>query len=83
MILVALAAAALFSAPEIPKDRGYAVQGIREGLYWVTDGAYNRRANLTEGAARAPNACRRRPPSGMRDGRVAPGATEAHANVVR
>ena len=41
MIPVALAAAALFSAPEIPKDRGYAVQEIRDGLYWITDGAYN------------------------------------------
>src|SRR5262249_33411718 len=41
MIPAALAAAALFTAPEIPKDKGYAVQEIRGGLYWVTDGAYN------------------------------------------
>ena len=41
MIPVALAAAALFAAPEIPRDKGYAVQEIRDGLYWVTDGAYN------------------------------------------
>jgi glyoxylase-like metal-dependent hydrolase (beta-lactamase superfamily II) len=41
VIPVALAAAALFSAPEIPKDKGYAVQEIRDGLYWITDGAYN------------------------------------------
>jgi len=25
---------------EIPKDRGYLVQEIRDGLYWLTDGAY-------------------------------------------
>jgi len=31
VIPVALVAAALFSAPEIPKDGGYAVQEIRDG----------------------------------------------------
>src|SRR5262252_10861387 len=28
------------AAPEIPKDKGYLVQEIRGGLYWLTDGAY-------------------------------------------
>jgi len=41
MAALALATAALFAAPEIHKDNGYAVQEIRGGLYWVTDGAYN------------------------------------------
>ena len=28
------------SAPEIPRDKGYLVSEIRDGLYWLTDGAY-------------------------------------------
>src|SRR5215468_10056629 len=28
------------AAPEIPKDKGYFVKEIRDGLYWLTDGAY-------------------------------------------
>jgi glyoxylase-like metal-dependent hydrolase (beta-lactamase superfamily II) len=28
------------TAPEIPKDKGYFVKEIRDGLYWLTDGAY-------------------------------------------
>ena len=39
MIILALFAALI--APVIPKEKGYAVQEIRAGLYWVTDGAYN------------------------------------------
>jgi|SRR5215831_4613545 len=27
--------------PAIPPEKGYVVQEIRDGLYWVTDGAYN------------------------------------------
>jgi len=30
----------LHSAPEIPRDEGYFVREIRDGLYWLTDGAY-------------------------------------------
>jgi glyoxylase-like metal-dependent hydrolase (beta-lactamase superfamily II) len=30
----------LVSVPEIPKDKGYFVTEIRDGLYWLTDGAY-------------------------------------------
>lgn len=29
------------SVPRIPPERGYFVQEIRDGLYWVTDGLYN------------------------------------------
>jgi glyoxylase-like metal-dependent hydrolase (beta-lactamase superfamily II) len=29
------------AAPSIPPDKGYRVEEIRDGLYWVTDGAYN------------------------------------------
>lgn len=29
------------SVPTIPPEKGYLVQEIREGLYWVTDGLYN------------------------------------------
>lgn len=29
------------SAPKIPPEKGYFVQEIRGGLYWVTDGLYN------------------------------------------
>src|SRR5215831_6663035 len=28
------------AAPEIPRDKGYFVSEIRDGLYWLTDGAY-------------------------------------------
>lgn len=35
-----LALASLASAP-IPADKGYRVEEIRDGLFWVTDGAYN------------------------------------------
>jgi len=28
-------------APAIPQDKGYLVEEIRDGLYWVTDGEYN------------------------------------------
>jgi len=28
------------NAPEIPRDKGYLVKQIRDGLYWLTDGAY-------------------------------------------
>jgi glyoxylase-like metal-dependent hydrolase (beta-lactamase superfamily II) len=38
---LAIVLAGLFSAPEIPRESGYAVQEIRGGLYWITDGAYN------------------------------------------
>jgi glyoxylase-like metal-dependent hydrolase (beta-lactamase superfamily II) len=31
----------LFGAPAIPPEKGYFVQEIRGGLYWVTDGLYN------------------------------------------
>ena len=27
--------------PEVPKDKGYIVKEIRDGLYWVGDGSYN------------------------------------------
>lgn len=27
--------------PRIPPAKGYLVEEIRDGLYWVTDGAYN------------------------------------------
>lgn len=30
----------LTRVPEIPKDKGYFVGEIRDGLYWLTDGAY-------------------------------------------
>ena len=30
-----------FSPPAIPPDKGYFVQEIRGGVYWVTDGLYN------------------------------------------
>src|SRR5258708_36325342 len=30
----------LVSVPEIPKDKGYFVTEIRDGCYWLTDGAY-------------------------------------------
>jgi glyoxylase-like metal-dependent hydrolase (beta-lactamase superfamily II) len=33
--------ATLFAAPAIPPEKGYFVQEIRGGLYWVTDGLYN------------------------------------------
>jgi hypothetical protein len=26
--------------PAVPQDRGYLVEEIRDGLYWVTEGAY-------------------------------------------
>ncbi len=26
--------------PTIPQDKGYLVQEIKDGLYWVTDGSY-------------------------------------------
>jgi len=39
--MLAIALAGLFSPPEIPRESGYAVQEIRDGLYWITDGAYN------------------------------------------
>lgn len=29
------------TAPTISPDKGYAVQEIRDGIYWVSDGAYN------------------------------------------
>jgi len=32
---------ARFSPPAIPPDKGYFVQEIRGGVYWVTDGLYN------------------------------------------
>src|SRR5499433_108296 len=28
------------AAPEIPKDKGYFVKEVKDGLYWLTDGAY-------------------------------------------
>src|SRR5438045_8904415 len=31
---------ARFSPPAIPPDKGYFVQEIRGGVYWVTDGLY-------------------------------------------
>lgn len=33
--------ATVASAPKIPPEKGYFVQEIRGGLYWVTDGLYN------------------------------------------
>jgi glyoxylase-like metal-dependent hydrolase (beta-lactamase superfamily II) len=27
--------------PRVPQDKGYLVEEVRDGLYWVTDGAYN------------------------------------------
>jgi glyoxylase-like metal-dependent hydrolase (beta-lactamase superfamily II) len=30
----------LTRTPEIPQDKGYLVRAIRDGLYWLTDGAY-------------------------------------------
>ena len=29
------------TSPPIPPDRGYVVEEVRDGLFWVTDGAYN------------------------------------------
>jgi glyoxylase-like metal-dependent hydrolase (beta-lactamase superfamily II) len=29
------------SVPTVPPEKGYFVQEVRDGLYWVTDGAYN------------------------------------------
>ena len=33
-------ASELINIPEIPRDKGYLVKEIRDGLYWLTDGAY-------------------------------------------
>jgi glyoxylase-like metal-dependent hydrolase (beta-lactamase superfamily II) len=35
------ARAYIYKAPSIPPEKGYFVQEIRGGLYWVTDGLYN------------------------------------------
>ncbi len=49
VLIVVLSAAAVFAAapvpqsargPAIPQDKGYLVQEIKDGLFWVTDGAY-------------------------------------------
>ena len=42
ILLLSLTASTLVSegAPEIPRDKGYFVKEIRDGLYWLTDGAY-------------------------------------------